>query len=194
MYNQIMREKSNELFRVVKDGNLMPTGAELLKNSKIQKHLNQAKTAAGQLSSQEQSASNLDNFLMKENNSPTPMMDQGSTKTPILLNQQSVTALAQSNDSSMIGKKKSLGLNKILHNRAMIRRHEEEARLIILRERENASRQSSLQTTRSIKRNFKTIDEINDYTWNLFKNSQKASSLKRIQPGEEPPQNTESKL
>jgi len=35
MYNQIMREKSNELFRVVKDGNLMPTGAELLKNSKI---------------------------------------------------------------------------------------------------------------------------------------------------------------
>lgn len=140
MYNQIMREKSNELFRVVKDGELRPTGAELLKNSKIQKHLNQAKLAAGYLSSEEQSAQNLDNFLMKENNSPTPMIEQTLTKSPILLNQQSVTALAQSNDSSTIGKKKNLGLNKILHNRAMIRRHEEEARLIILRERENASR------------------------------------------------------
>lgn len=48
-----MREKSNELFRVVKDGEVRPSGAELLKNSKIQKHLNQVKATAGQLSSQE---------------------------------------------------------------------------------------------------------------------------------------------
>ena len=52
----------------------------------------------------------------------------------------------------------------------MIKRHEEEAKLIIIRDRE-MSCSSSMQSTRSIKRNFKSIDEINDYTWNLFKNS-----------------------
>jgi len=102
-------------------------------------------------------------------------------KSQILLNNHSSTGLIGSNDNSIQGvKRKNQGLNKILHSQVMIKRFEEEARLIILRERENASRQSSLQSTRSIKKNFKSIDEINDYTWNLFKNSQKASSLKRI--------------
>ena len=67
MYNQIIRERSNELFRVEKDGVVQPNGAELLKNAKIQKHLNKAKASFSHAQQQE-NLNSIDNYLMQDNN------------------------------------------------------------------------------------------------------------------------------